>query len=308
MNPDSLLIVGTGALATLFAHRLAAAGVDVTVLGSWREGLSALQHTGARLAGVERSFAVRIAEKPQDCRDVQTALVLVKAWQTQRAAIQLADCLAEGGLALTLQNGLGNRETLSRALGEERVGLGVTTLGANLIEPGLVQLCGEGPITLEKRARPARLQEMLLSAGFQVELKEEAQSILWGKLVISAALNPLTALLRVPNGTLLDRPQARRLMGELAEETAGVAASLAIRLPFPSPVEAVEQVARRTADNRSSMLQDVLRGAPTEIDAINGAVVRLGERAGVPVAANRLVWALVTALTAPADDLQAQPG
>jgi 2-dehydropantoate 2-reductase len=297
MNPDSLLIVGTGALGTLFAHRLASAGVEVTVLGTWREGLSALQRRGARLAGAERSPAVRVAERPRDCRGAQTALVLVKAWQTGRAAAQLADCLAEGGLAFTLQNGLGNQETLSRALGEERVSLGVTTLGANLIEPGLVQLSGEGPVTLEKRARSARLQEMLRSAGFQVEVREDAQAIVWGKLVVSAALNPLTALLRVPNGALLDRPAARNLLQELAQEAAGVAAAKAVRLPFPSPVEAVEQVARQTAENRSSMLQDVLRGAPTEIDAINGSVVRLGEESGVPVVANRFVLGLVKALT-----------
>lgn len=299
MKPDSLLIVGTGALATLFAHRLVAAGVDVTLLGAWREGLSALQQHGARLAGVERSSAVRVAEKAEDCLGTKTALVLVKAWQTERIAGQLVDCLDDDGLALTLQNGLGNQETLTRALGEQRVGLGVTTLGANLIEPGLVQMGGEGRVILEKQAHLARLQAMLEAAGFLVEVMEDAQSFVWGKLVISAALNPLTALLRVPNGELLERPQAHRLMGELARETAEVARSRAVRLPFTSPEEAVEQVARKTAGNRSSMLQDVLRGAPTEIDAINGAVVQRGEAAGVPVTANRLVWALVKALLPP---------
>jgi len=299
MHPDSLLIAGTGALATLFAYRLAQAGVDVTVLGTWREGLLALQRDGARLAGVERSAAVRVAEKPQDCRAAKFALVLVKAWQTGRVAGQLADCLPEDGLALTLQNGLGNQETLIRALREARVGLGVTTLGANLIEPGLVQAGGDGPILLEKGARLAPLQAMLVAAGFQVEVMEDARSFVWGKLVVSAAINPLTALLRVPNGAILERPQARHLMGELAQETAEVARSRAIRLPFNSAEEAVEQVARRTADNRSSMLRDVLRGAQTEIDAINGAVVRLGDESGVAVPTNRLIWALVKALAAP---------
>ena len=141
-----------------------------------------------------------------------------------------------------------------------------------------------------------------------MEVREDAQAIVWGKLVISAALNPLTALLRVPNGALLDRPAARTLMRELAQEAAGVAAAQAVRLPFPSPQEAAERVARQTAENRSSMLQDVLRGAPTEIDAINGAVVRLGEESGVPVAANRFIWRLVKALTASAGDDSAHPG
>jgi 2-dehydropantoate 2-reductase len=296
MKTDTLLILGTGALGTLFAARLSAAGVDVSMLGAWPEGLAALRERGARLAGQSTGAPVRATDRAEDCRGAAQALVLVKAWKTVRAAESLAECLAPGGLALTLQNGLGNRESLVSRLGPERVALGVTTLGASLLEPGVALPGGDGTITLEAHPQLGPLEGMLRRAGFEVQSVADAAALLWGKLVVNAAINPLTALLRVPNGRLLENLEARALMGELARETAGVAQALGVSLPFPGPEQAAEDVARKTAGNRSSMLQDVLRGAPTEVDAINGAVVRLGEQAGVSTPVNRLVWRLVNSL------------
>jgi 2-dehydropantoate 2-reductase len=297
-----ILIVGTGALATLFAARLSAASVDVTMLGTWQAGLDALRKEGARLVGldgVERAYPVRTTDDPADCRGARLALVLVKGWQTERAARQLYTCLAEEGLALTLQNGLGNREILVGALDLQRVALGVTTLGATLLAPGLARLGGDGPVSIEAHPRLGPLEAILRTAGFAVNVVEDARSLVWGKLVISAAINPLTALLRVTNGELLQRPAARSLMGELAREATAVARALGVGLPFEVPESAAEEVARRTSANRSSMLQDVLRGAPTEIDAICGAIVRAGEAAGLPTPVNRVMWQLVKALLDP---------
>jgi 2-dehydropantoate 2-reductase len=295
MKPDSILIVGSGAMATLFAHRLAAAGMDVSMLGAWPQGLAALRRDGARVEGSD-SAPVRATDDPADCRGVKLALVLVKSWQTERAAHQLADCLADNGLAVTLQNGLGNDTLLSRTLGPQRVSRGVTTIGATLLAPGLVRLGGEGTITLEAHSRLPALEEILWAASFTVSVVADAQAAIWGKLVVNAAINPLTALLRVKNGDLLEFPTARSLLGELAEEAAAVAGALTVRLPFAGPVQAVEEVARRTAGNTSSMLQDVLRRAPTEIDAINGALVSFGEEKHVPLPVNRVILSLVKAL------------
>jgi 2-dehydropantoate 2-reductase len=294
MNPE-ILIVGSGALATLFAARLSAAGVDVTMLGSWREGLAALRTNGACLEG-EDNQRVRATDSPADCRGAKFALVLVKSWQTEHAARQLVDCLAEDSLAVTLQNGLGNDALLSALLGQERVSRGVTTLGATLVRPGVVRLGGDGVVTLEAHARLDAMADILRVANFKVSIVEDAQPVVWGKLMVNAAINPLTALLRVKNGELLANPQARSLMGELARETATVADSLGVKLSYLTPERTVEEVAQRTADNISSMLQDVLRGAQTEVDAINGAIVRTGELQGVSTPANRAVWSLVKAL------------
>ena len=140
------------------------------------------------------------------------------------------------------------------------------------------------------------LVEMLRQARFDVNITANVEPVVWGKLVINAAINPLTALLRVKNGDLLTNPPAHALMGQLAGEVAKVAEALAVELPFLDPERAVEEVAQHTAENMSSMLQDVLRGAPTEVEAINGAVVRMGEQKGIPLPVNRTICSLVKAL------------
>ncbi len=291
----SILIVGSGALATFFAARLSAAGVDVAMLGTWQEGLAGLRNGGARIDG-RKGLPVHATENPGDCRGTKLALVLVKSWQTERSAHQLADCLAEDGLAVTLQNGLGNDTILAGTLGLRRVGHGVTSLGVTLLGPGCVRSGGDGMLTLETHPRIAALEGILRAAGFEISIVKNLEPVMWGKLVINAAINPLTALLRVKNGELLANPPARMLMGELASEGALVARALGVELPFSEPELAVEDVAQRTSENISSMLQDVLREAPTEVDAINGAVIRAGERKGVPTPVNQVIWSLVKAL------------
>lgn len=296
---NNILIVGTGALGTLFAARLAGAGAKVTLLGSWKNAIETLNREGARLMmpdGSELRSPVRATDDPSACGEADVAIVLVKAWQTEQAASLLEKCLPESAFALTLQNGLGNRETLSARLGAKRAMLGVTTTGATLLGPGLARMGGEGLLSLETHPRSRELSHQLRGAGFRVEIVPNALSLVWGKLVVNTAINPLTALLRIPNGVLLERPGARQVMAALARETASVAVALGVPLPFPDPVLAAEDVARKTAANRSSMFQDVKRGAPTEIDAICGAVVRTGDEHGVHAPVNWTMWQLVSAL------------
>src|SRR5688500_11817538 len=237
----NILIVGTGALASLFAARLSQAGYSISMLGSWKGGLEALQKDGVRLLdsdGNKHRFPVHAINDSRECRGIQYALVLVKAWQTEHIAEQLRDCLtdAQRGLAITLQNGLGNRETLARSLGSSRVALGVTTTGATLLGPGLVREGGEGIISIERHPALRPIEDALKSAKFNVNIVEDALSLTWGKLVINAAINPLTGILRVPNGKLLELPSAREMMKALARETAQVAEAEKVELPFPDPI------------------------------------------------------------------------
>jgi len=296
---ENILIVGTGALGSLFAARLCQAGYEVTMLGTWKQGLESIRADGVRFleaGGEERQFTVYATDDPRECYGARQALVLVKAWQTERAGRQLEECLAQDGLAITLQNGLGNREALIQSLGPGRVALGVTTTGATLLGPGLVKAGGEGPISIEQNPALGPMEEALTSAHFDVRIVDDARSLIWGKLVINSAINPLTALLRVPNGELLERPTAREMLRVLAYETAQVAEAENISLPFPDPVAAAEDVALKTASNRSSMLQDILRGAPTEIDAICGAIVDIARKHDISTPANWACWQLVRAL------------
>jgi len=299
MNNKDILIAGTGALATLFAARLTEAGYSITMLGTWKEGIASLQKNGARIAdsnGTGQQFKVFATDDPRECADAKYALVLVKAWQTERAAGQLKECLADDGLAVTLQNGLGNYETLSRSLGLDRVALGTTTTGATLLEAGLARPGGEGIISIQRNQALGPMEAALKSAKFNVQIVEDAQALVWGKLVINAAINPLTALLRIPNGELLNRPSAREMMGKLAREAADVAGAEKIKLPFDDPIAMAEEVARKTAANHSSMLQDVLRNAHTEIDAICGAVVHMAKRHNMEAPVNWICWQLIRAL------------
>jgi len=300
MKENNILIVGTGALATLFAARLSAIGVKVTMLGSWMKGLDALRLHGARLVdaeGHENVYPMQVADKASQCKGARYALVLVKAWQTERAARQLGECLAADGVALTLQNGLGNGEILTEALGAKRVAQGVTTAGASLLAPGITRAGGEGMVSVETHPRLGPLSAFLTEAGLELESVPNLQSLIWSKLVINAAINPLTALLDIPNGELLKRPSARALMRELARETASLAGVKNIPLSFNDPVAAIENVARRTASNISSMLQDLRRGAPTEIEAICGAITRAGQAHQISTPANHICWKLVKART-----------
>ena len=296
---EHILLVGTGALSTLFAARLSEAGHHVSMLGTWKDGLHSLNQNGARISeanGKERAFQVHATDNPGDLSDVKHAIILVKSWQTKRVAEKLKGILAPDGIVLTLQNGLGNREALARDLGTERVALGVTTTGATLLGPGHAKVGGEGVISLEQNQALGPLEAALRSSNFNLQIVDDARSLIWGKLVINAAINPLTALLRVPNGELLSHPWARKAMSALAHEAAQVADAEHVKLPFSNPIEAVEEVARKTSKNLSSMFQDVRRGAPTEIDAICGAVTERGRKHGVDTPYNRSCWQLVRAI------------
>lgn len=297
MRPgERLVIVGTGAMACLFGARLSEVA-PVTLLGSWPEGLAAIESEGIRVES-ERHTSVRrveVTSRPRDVAGAQSALVLVKSWQTARAARQLAELLAADGVALTLQNGLGNDEILTEALGAARSAVGVTTYGANLVAPGRVRPGGEGQVLLEGHPRLAALRETLVAAGFEVEVVDGVTGLAWGKLAVNAGINPLTALLEVPNGELLERPAAQRVMRRAALEVQAVAAAQGIELPTVDPAATAFEVAASTATNRSSMLQDLERGAPTEIEAICGAVVERGSQLGVETPVNWALWQLVAA-------------
>ena len=287
-----LAIVGCGSLGSLFAALLSP-HVDLAVLGHWPAQIAHLRASGLTLVrpdGRRSTHRFPVHNDPAQLPPSDLALVLVKSHQTARAAAEIQHFLAADGLALTLQNGLGNVEILSAVLGSNRVGQGITALGANVPAPGVVNFAGHGPTHLARSAaNQAHVQELystLQAAGLETHLADDLRRLAWGKLAINAAINPLTALLRVPNGFLAGHDLARQLLFTAAAETAAVARALAIDLPYPDAPQRALAVAQATAANRSSMLQDVLRGAPTEIDAICGAVVHHGRQSNVPTPLN----------------------
>ncbi|MCJ7714953.1 MAG: 2-dehydropantoate 2-reductase, partial [Anaerolineales bacterium] len=234
-----------------------------------------------------------VALQASEIRNTKTALVLVKSWQTERAARQLSQILDPDGIVLTLQNGLGNLEILSSSLGEERVAQGVTTCGATLIGPGLVRPAGEGVVSIQAHPRLNSLTKTLKKAGFAIKVVPDLNSLVWEKLIVNVAINPLTAILGIQNGKLLESQSAVNIMTLAAIEATEVAKAKGIPLYINDPGQEAQSVALATSNNLSSMLQDINRGAPTEIDFLCGAVTRIGRSMNVPTPVNHLLWQLI---------------
>jgi 2-dehydropantoate 2-reductase len=297
-------IIGIGALGCLFGARLSSAA-DVTLVGRWPEQLAALQNNGLQLIEVDgliRHYRLCATHDLGKVGQVSLALILVKSPHTEQAARQAAELLAPEGMAVTLQNGLGNLETLAAITGVRRAAAGVTTQGATVIGPGLVRHAGEGPTQLGRASDLAvpitAVVDLFQAVGLETHLVENVDSLIWGKLAVSAAINPLTALLGVANGFLAEEAAARTVMVAAAREVAAVAHAEGISLPYADAGERALAVARATAHNQSSMWQDVQRGAVTEIDAICGAVVRLGRKHRVATPINEQLWSLIKRLEA----------
>lgn len=298
-----VIVLGTGALGCVFAARLSE-HAEVWMLGTWAEAIAAVIQRGVRLHEPEggiRTAAIRATTDPGVVPPADVALVLVKSYQTARAASWAAQLLAPDGLAVTLQNGLDNAASLAAAVGAERTVVGVTYTGATLLGPGEARhaarqttFLGDSPTTA---ARVAAFVDLLDRAGFETHITSDIAGRLWGKAVANAAINPLTALWRAPNGAVCATEERRALLADLAEEAAAVARARGVTLPFADPVGYVRDVCRGTAANRSSMLQDIERGRPTEVDSITGIIVAEGQRLGVPTPVNAVVWRLVRGAT-----------
>jgi 2-dehydropantoate 2-reductase len=286
-----IVIFGTGAMACLFAARLSRVA-QVILVGTWAEAIRSIRERGILIEDGLKSQMIQVRAEylGEQLPPAKLAIVLVKSWQTKNIAKYIPRYLGAEGLILSLQNGLGNL----KLLGEQAVP-GATLEGATVLGPGHIRYGGTGPIHV---VAPDWVVDTFNRAGFDSHgcSPGEADSLLWGKLTISCGINALTAILRVPNGELLKIPPAADLMAKAAVECARVAHACGVKLPFDDAARRVKEVAERTASNKSSMLQDVLRGAPTECDAINGAVVREGNRLKVSTPVNDILCRLVKAM------------
>ncbi|KNC46698.1 2-dehydropantoate 2-reductase [Thecamonas trahens ATCC 50062] len=249
---------------------------------------------------------------PRQYADV--VVVAVKQRGTAAAAALAAKLLApDGGLVLTLQNGLGHVEQLADALPSATIVQGVMEGGATLrhgtstvvqngrgpLALGIAQL-GEGGNTTRAAREVATLERMLAAAGLDVSTVEDIEARVWAKLMVNAAINPVTAVLGRKNGVIAKSARARELVQVVVAEASAVAEARGIKGVDPAVVvDHVVRVANNTFENTSSMLADVRRGVETEVDAINGAIVREGAAAGVPTPVNALLCTLVGALGEP---------
>jgi 2-dehydropantoate 2-reductase len=292
-----ILVVGAGAMGCLFSTYLKEAGHEVSLLEILPERVDRINRQGIRLEGVRGRHRVKVrAYATPPSAEPDLAIVCVKAYDTLRAAESIRNVLRPDTRILTLQNGLGNVEILAEVLGEDRVLGGVTAEGATLLGPGRIWHAGQGNTILQAGQGGETLVALFRDAGFQARAEARIQDYIWGKLIVNVGINALAAVTRLRNGRLPELEGSRQIMEAAVSEALAVAKVAGVSIPFPDPWGAVVEVCRNTAGNVASMLQDVLKHQPTEIEFINGAVVREGKRHGIPTPVNATLTALVSVI------------
>ncbi|MBA3013896.1 MAG: 2-dehydropantoate 2-reductase [Proteobacteria bacterium] len=296
-----ICVVGPGALGCFFSATLARAGHQVWLVDHRSERARRIEAHGITLYdrnGQATVVPVPTIADPAQAAPVELALLCVKSDSAAGAARSLAPALARDGLLIAMQNGIAHHRELSNLA--VNWALGVTAQGAHLLGEGVVRHGGDGPtflgslspVAVEVGSRLNKVAELLTRAGIDTEVVDDILAAAWNKLIINVGINALTVVEDCTNGELLSRPQALVTMKAAVHEAVLVASALGIAV-FDNPEERVLVVCRDTRANVSSMLQDIRAGRHTEVDAINGEIVRLAERLGISASTNGALVAAV---------------
>ncbi|MGI6789758.1 2-dehydropantoate 2-reductase [Aminobacterium sp. EBM-42] len=297
-----IAVLGSGAMGCLYGGKLAEAGYDVTLIDVWKDHIDAINNRGLHIEGIEGERTVRsirAVSSAEEAGPCDLLIVFVKATLTAQAVESARGIIGERTSILTLQNGLGNVEKISAVVEEEKVIAGVTGHGSTLLGPGKIRHAGQGVTVIGELngAVDERLRcigAVLEKGGFDVKLSQNVMGLIWGKLLVNIGINALTAITGLKNGRLVDFSETDELLRSAVEEAVAVAKGKGVILEGEDPVEHARNVARLTATNRSSMLQDVSNKRKTEIDVINGAIVQEGKRLGIPTPVNKVLYNLVS--------------
>jgi len=302
-----ILILGAGALGSLLGARLSQADrVRISLLTTDRQHVLAIRQDGLtveELDGSTRCYRLPAFDAPHTLEEApDLVLVSVKTHSIEGAVSSVVDRCHAATLFLTLQNGIGNWERIARLVGEGSVLVGTTAQGATLLAPGRIRHGGNGPTYLGEPDGPPSprvlaVVEKFRQAGLAAESREGMAQLIWEKLHVNVGINAITALTGIRNGFIAAMPVARELCRAAVEEAMRVARAKGFVMP-EDMVERVLAIAQATAVNRSSMGQDVDHRKRTEIDAINGAIVALGEQLHLPTPVNQTLVRLVKILEA----------
>jgi 2-dehydropantoate 2-reductase len=295
-----IVIVGPGAMGCLFAAFLSKSKEEIWLLDKNKENAAKINELGISVEGASGSWQAKpkTTANTQDIAKADLILICVKSFNTKQALEQIKPLLQQNTKIMTLQNGIGNIEIISELTGEERVIGGITNEGATLIETGKIRHAGrgetligtlDGKVPVEIRS----IREIFNKVGLQTKLSRDIKGLIWSKLIINAGINALTAITRMPNGRLTEFEGTKRILREAVTEATRIAKRKRIKLIYDDPLAKVEAVCEGTSGNTSSMLQDVLKNKRTEIDFINGVIVRLGQELGIAVPTNKLLVDLV---------------
>jgi len=295
-----IVIVGAGAIGSLFAGYLIKTKEEIIILEKTKERAAKINQYGITIESASGSWKIK-PKATADLKDIDEAdliILCVKAYDTKETINQIKNYVKDKTFVMTLQNGLGNVENICEIINSEKIIAGATNMGATFLETGKIRLAGKGETiigTLENKlpVEIRHIREVLNKAGLETKISREIKSLLWSKLIINVGINALSAITRLNNGRLIEFEGSRRILREAVTEALRVAKRKRIKLIYDDPLAKVEAVCEATANNASSMLQDILRNKRTEIDFINGAIIRFSQELGLSAPINSTLAAIV---------------
>jgi 2-dehydropantoate 2-reductase len=294
-----ITVVGAGAMGASYGGHLARAGHEVALLDTWQDHVDAINRNGLRVDGVLGDHRIRLpaSSAPDGTVPADLAIVFVDANNTAKAAETLARLLAPDGFAITFQNGIGNVEKLQAALGCERVLGGSSMCSAASRAPGHVTLTHMGTTSVgETHGRDSpRVQAMLAAlrgAGFEAEHEPNIMGLIWQKFVVNCAVNAIAATTGLRGGEIVRLPELDAFQDRVLDEIMAVTRAKQIRLPNPEIAVKIKANCHKKF-NKPSMLQHVEAGRRTEIEALNGALIREAKALGIPTPNNEALVALL---------------
>lgn len=297
----NILVVGPGAMGCLFAARLKIAGCSVALFDHNTERADLLNSRGIMVEGVTGEYSANLPVVSGELPfQPDFTLICVKSTKTEEAARSVRQWISHQSMMVTLQNGVGNLEILKDLFGRDMVLGGVTAEGATVLDWGKIRHAGQGATVIGPCKTPEAPAEKLAAvfrqAGFDAKADDNIDNLIWGKLVVNVGINALTAITGLKNGRLPQIKGTGIIMEEAVKEAVRVAEAKEIELPFPDPLARVIEVCHATSGNIASMLQDVLNKRTTEVDFINGAIVREGLALNIPTPVNLTLTSLVKIL------------
>jgi len=288
-------VMGAGAVGCYYGGMLARAGHEVTLIAR-PQHVEAVRRSGLRMEtkAFDANVPMQASAEAGGARGAKLVLFSVKSPDTERAGAALAPHLEPDAAVLSLQNGVDNAERLAATLGREVVPA-VVYVAVEMAGPGHVRHHGRGELVIGRSAASARIAAAFGAAGVPIEISDNVSGALWAKLIVNCAYNALSAITQLPYGRLVQGDGVPAVMRDVVDECLAVARAAGVEVAGDMR-QAVPRIAETMPAQFSSTAQDLARGKPTEIDHLNGLVVRKGEALGVPTPANRLLLALVKLL------------
>lgn len=290
--PLRIAVMGAGAVGCYFGGVLARAGHEVTLIGR-PQHVAAIRSQGLRMetATFDVQVPLKADTEPSAAQGADLVLFCVKSTDTLSAAHALQPFLAPDTLLLSMQNGVDNAERLREVLSQP-VSAAVVYVATGMVGPGHVKHYGRGELVIEPAVGAERAAAAFIQAGVPTDVSDNARGALWAKLLINCAYNALSAVTQQSYGQLVQGEGVWAVLEDLVNEGLAVARASGVEVAG-NVHEAVRKIAQTMPGQLSSTAQDLKRGKPTEIDHLNGYLVRRGEALGVPTPANRVMHALV---------------